>query len=113
MVKVVAEGEAYLAASVQGKYSGVLQMGTCERHTTHVRRNNLQGSENEPDSITQQTLDCTTRVLSSADTAVVLCIVASADIVSAAEPNLRTVNRVKALGLLQESSITTSSRTRR
>ena len=73
----------------------------------------MQGSENEPDSITQQTVDCTTRFLSSADTAVVLCIVASADIVSAAEPNLRTVNRVKALGLLQESSITTSSRTRR
>ena len=73
----------------------------------------MQGSENEPDSITQQTVDCTTDSrLSSADTAVVLCIVASADIVSAAEPNLRTVNRVKALGLLQESSITTSSRTR-
>ena len=60
MVKVVAEGEAYLAPSVQGEYSEVLQKGTCERHTTHVRRNNLQGSENEPDSITQQTVDCTT-----------------------------------------------------
>jgi hypothetical protein len=60
-----------------------------------LARNNKQGSENEPDCITQQTVECTTRFLSSADTAVVLCIVA------AAEPNLRTV---KALGLLQESS---------
>ena len=77
-----------------------------------LARNNAQGSENEPDCITQHTVECTTRFLASADTAVVLCIVASADIVSAAEPNLRTVNRVKALGLLQESSITTSSRTR-
>ena len=50
---------------------------------------------NEPDNMTQQTVDCTTRFLSSSDTAVVLCIVA------AAEPNLRTV---KALGLLQESA---------
>jgi hypothetical protein len=60
-----------------------------------VSRNKKQGSGNEPDNITQQTVDCTTRFLSSRDTAVVLCIVA------AAEPNLRTV---KALGLLQESS---------
>ena len=60
-----------------------------------LARNNKQGSGNEPHNITQQTVDCTTRFLSSLDTAVVLCIVA------AAEPNLRTV---KALGLLQESS---------
>ena len=60
-----------------------------------LARNNKQGSENEPDCITQHTVECTTRFLASADTAVVLCIVA------AAEPNLRTV---KALGLLQESS---------
>ena len=54
-----------------------------------------EGAAKEPDNITQQTVDCTTRFLSSSDTAVVLCIVA------AAEPNLRTV---KALGLLQESA---------
>ena len=58
-----------------------------------LARNNTQGSGNEPDSITQLTVDCTTRFLSSEETGVVLCVV------NANEPNLRTV---KALGLLQE-----------
>jgi hypothetical protein len=60
-----------------------------------LARNNTQGSAKEPDSITQQTVDCTTRFLSSEKTGVVLCVV------NANEPNLRTV---KALGLLQEGS---------
>ena len=60
-----------------------------------LARNNTQSSANEPDSITQQTVDCTTRFLSSEETGVVLCVV------NANEPNLRTV---KALGLLQEGS---------
>jgi hypothetical protein len=60
-----------------------------------LARNNTQGSAKEPDSITQQTVDCTTRFLSSEETGVVLCVV------NANEPNLRTV---KALGLLQEGS---------
>jgi hypothetical protein len=60
-----------------------------------LARNNTEGSGNEPDSITQLTVDCTTRFLSSEETGVVLCVV------NANEPNLRTV---KALGLLQEGS---------
>ena len=60
-----------------------------------LARNNTHGSGNEPDSIAQQTVDCTTRFLASGETGVVLCVV------RADEPNLRTV---KALGLLQEGS---------
>ena len=57
-----------------------------------LTRNNC-GANKEPENMTQLTIDCTKKYVGSADTAVVLCIVA------ASEPNLRTV---KALGLLQE-----------
>ena len=57
-----------------------------------LARNNL-GDKKEPDNISELTVNCAKHYLNTSNTSVVLCIV------SASEPNLRTV---KAIGLVQD-----------